>query len=150
IEAGIPRMGRELDDSVIPYEAGLVEQTVSFTKGCYTGQELVARLDARGANVPRRLRGVLLLPGPPDLLPTVGDTIRFGGKQVGRLTSVAWSPRRGAGVALAYVGRAVAPPAEAVLELGTGSGDATGVGGGAGPGELTVEVLALPFAAASS
>ena len=60
VEAGFPRHGRELDDRTIPAEAGLVEACVSFTKGCYTGQELVARIDSRGSNVPRRLRGVLL------------------------------------------------------------------------------------------
>ena len=63
IEAGVPAMGRELTEKTIPQEAGsLVEHTVSFTKGCYTGQELVARLEARGANVARRLRGVVLDP----------------------------------------------------------------------------------------
>ena len=52
VEAGIPAMGRELDERTIAAEAGLVERTVSFTKGCYTGQELVARLDSRGAGWP--------------------------------------------------------------------------------------------------
>ncbi len=60
IEAGIPAMGRELDGRTIAAEAGLVERTVSFTKGCYTGQELVARLDARGNRVARRLCGIVL------------------------------------------------------------------------------------------
>ena len=59
IVSGIPAMGSELTDKTIAAEAGLVERTVSFTKGCYTGQELVARLDARGSNVPRRLVGVI-------------------------------------------------------------------------------------------
>ena len=54
--AGIPRMGAELTDKTIPGETGLIERTVSFTKGCYTGQELVARIDSRGGNVPRHLR----------------------------------------------------------------------------------------------
>ena len=69
VEAGFPRHGSELDERTIPAEAGLVEATVSFTKGCYTGQELVARIDSRGSNVPRRLRGFILSgparPGPP-------------------------------------------------------------------------------------
>ena len=52
-------MGTELTGKTIAAEAGLVERTVSFTKGCYTGQELVARLDARGSNVARRLVGVV-------------------------------------------------------------------------------------------
>ncbi len=59
VEAGIPKMGAELDSRTIAAEAGLVERTVSFTKGCYTGQELVARLDARGSRVARRLVGVV-------------------------------------------------------------------------------------------
>ena len=57
IEAGLPRMGAELTDKTIPAEAGVVEASVSFSKGCYTGQELVARIDSRGGRVPRRLRG---------------------------------------------------------------------------------------------
>ena len=60
IEAGFPKHGAELDERTIPAEAGLVEAAVSFTKGCYTGQELVARIDSRGSNVPRHLRGLLL------------------------------------------------------------------------------------------
>ncbi len=56
---GHPAMGSELTDKTIAAEAGLVDRSVSFTKGCYTGQELVARLDARGNNVPRRLVGVV-------------------------------------------------------------------------------------------
>lgn len=102
IEAGIPRMGAELTESTIPAETGIVEHTVSFTKGCYTGQELVARIDSRGSNVPRHLRG-LLLDGPA----TVGDALLSGDRQVGSLTSVAESPALG-WVALGYLGRAVA------------------------------------------
>ena len=64
IVSGIPAMGSELTDKTIAAEAGLVERTVSFTKGCYTGQELVARLDSRGNNVPRRLVGVVGGPDP--------------------------------------------------------------------------------------
>ena len=64
IASGIPAMGSELTDKTIAAEAGLVERSVSFTKGCYTGQELVARLDSRGNNVPRRLVGVVGGPMP--------------------------------------------------------------------------------------
>ena len=59
IVSGIPAMGTELTSKTIAAEAGLVERTVSFTKGCYTGQELVARLDSRGSNVARRLVGLV-------------------------------------------------------------------------------------------
>jgi len=112
IEAGIPVMGRELDETTIPAEAGVVDMSVSFTKGCYTGQELVARIDSRGGNVPRRLRGVVLA---TNVLPPPGATVRYADKDVGRLTSVGESLERGTPVALAYVGRAVEPPAEVMI-----------------------------------
>jgi folate-binding protein YgfZ len=119
IEAGIPVMGRELDESTIPAEAGVVDMSVSFTKGCYTGQELVARIDSRGGNVPRRLRGVVLGEPAP-----VGAVIQADGKEVGRLTSVAFSPGLAATVALAYVRRGVEPPADVVVEWDGGSSPA--------------------------
>lgn len=120
IEAGIPVMGRELDEGTIPAEAGVVDMSVSFTKGCYTGQELVARIDSRGGNVPRRLRGLVLGEGPAP----VGAKVQADGKEVGRLTSVAFSPGLDATVALAYVRRAVEPPAEVVVEWDGGSSPA--------------------------
>jgi tRNA-modifying protein YgfZ len=105
IEAGWPRMGAELTDRTIPAETGLVEQTVSFTKGCFTGQELVARIDSRGGNVPRHLRGIRLDgPGAP-----AGAEVVVAGKVAGTLTSVADD------VALAYIGRDVDPPADATV-----------------------------------
>jgi folate-binding protein YgfZ len=120
IEAGIPVMGSELDEGTIPAEAGVVDMSVSFTKGCYTGQELVARIDSRGGNVPRRLRGLVLAEGPAP----VGATVQADGKDVGKLTSVAYSPGLDATVALAYVRRAVEPPAEVVVEWDGGSSPA--------------------------
>ena len=121
IEAGIPVMGRELDEGTIPAEAGVVEQTVSFTKGCYTGQELVARIDSRGGNVPRRLRGVVVA---TNVLPPPGARVQVGDKDVGRLTSVGESLDRRAPVALAYVGRAVQPPADVTVAWDGGSAPA--------------------------
>jgi folate-binding protein YgfZ len=112
IEAGFPRMGAELTESTIPAETGLVAVAVSFTKGCYTGQELVARIDSRGNNVPRHLRG-LLLSGPAE----AGASIAVDGKQVGTLTSVARSPALG-WVALAYVSRSVSPGDVVVVDGG--------------------------------
>ncbi|HEX4219385.1 MAG TPA: glycine cleavage T C-terminal barrel domain-containing protein [Acidimicrobiales bacterium] len=111
IEAGVPMMGREVTENTIPAEAGLVEHSVSFTKGCFTGQELVARLDARGTKVARRLCGVVV--DDPERLPPVGATVHTtdGEHQVGQLTSVAWSPGLGSTVALATLQRRVAPPA---------------------------------------
>ena len=120
IEAGIPVMGSELDEGTIPAEAGVVDMSVSFTKGCYTGQELVARIDSRGGNVPRRLRGLVLAAGPAP----VGATVHADGKDVGKLTSVAFSPGLDATVALAYVRRAVEPPAEVLVEWDGGSSPA--------------------------
>jgi len=121
IEAGIPVMGAELDEGTIPAEAGVVDRSVSFTKGCYTGQELVARIDSRGGNVPRHLRGVVF---PAGTTPPAGATMSVDGKESGRLTSVAFSPRIGAPVALAYVRRAVEVPAEVTVEWEGGSAPA--------------------------
>ena len=92
IEAGTPRFGRELDDRVLPAETGLVERAVSFTKGCYPGQEPIARQHHRG-KVNRRLR-VLDLDGGPAEPET---PVSYAGKDVGRITSSV------PGLALAYV-----------------------------------------------
>ena len=119
IEAGVPSMGRELTEKTIPQEAGaLVEHAVSFTKGCYTGQELVARLDARGGNVARRLRGIVAEQGGDLGSDSVLVPLLSGDRELGRLTSVAWSPGFSAPVALAYVRRDVVPPAEATVTPG--------------------------------
>jgi folate-binding protein YgfZ len=121
IEAGIPAMGVELTERTIPAETGIVERTVSFTKGCFTGQELVARIDSRGGHVPRHLRAVVL----PEARPPAGAAVLVEGKQVGVLTSVAAVPGGGA-VALAYISRHVVPPASAAAEWeGGGRGAAS-------------------------
>ncbi len=119
IEAGIPELGRELGDRTIPQEVGgLVEHAVSFSKGCYTGQELVARIDARGSNTPRRLRGVVIDAGAKGQAPVAGDGLIVQDATVGELTSVAFSPGHGAFVALAYVKRATEVPSEARTSSG--------------------------------
>jgi tRNA-modifying protein YgfZ len=114
VEAGIPAMGSELDGRTIAAEAGLVERTVSFTKGCYTGQELVARLDARGSRVARRLCGIIpdggtdMVPGDladAELHPEMGSA---GPATAGSVTSVAWSPGLGGVIGIGYVHRSVA------------------------------------------
>jgi tRNA-modifying protein YgfZ len=107
IERGRPRYGIDLDDSVIPQEAGLNERAVSFQKGCYVGQETVARLFYRG-KPNRQLRGLRL--GDPA---SVGSEIVFADRVVGRLSSVAVSPRFGE-IGLALV-RREAPPGSEVL-----------------------------------
>jgi folate-binding protein YgfZ len=98
VESGRPRYGVELDDSVIPQEAGLNDRAVSFTKGCYVGQETVARLYYRG-KPNRRLRGVKLsAPVPP------GAELRLGERAVGTLGSSVVSPVHGP-IGLALVRR---------------------------------------------
>jgi aminomethyltransferase len=108
IEAGAPRWGREIDDRILPAEAGLDETHVSFTKGCYPGQEPVARLHYRG-HPNRRLRILELADVPAGDAELVHD-----GKPVGRVTSAARRPD-GSVVALAYV--RVEVPEDARLEL---------------------------------
>ena len=113
IRAGWPVMGRELTERTIPAEiAGLVESSVSFTKGCYTGQELVARIDSRGGNVPRPVR-LLEIQGE-GVSPGAGITV--DGKAVGEVTSAAADPASGVTVALGPVHRRVEPPAEAEVD----------------------------------
>ena len=110
IEAGLPRMGAELTDATIPAEAGVVPSSVSFTKGCYTGQELVARIDSRGGNVPRRIVGARLAS-----VVDRGTTVTVTGRDVGTVTSVAAHPHGGA-VALVLLRRDVEVPADAVTD----------------------------------
>ncbi len=117
IEAGVPRMGAELTGKTIPAETGLVDRTVSFTKGCYTGQELVARIDSRGGHVPRHLRRVGLDQPAP-----VGASVSVGDKVAGSLTSVSTFPS-GRAVALAYLSRDVSPPTAVVVTWDGGRTD---------------------------
>jgi tRNA-modifying protein YgfZ len=123
VEHGRPRYGMDLDDTVIPQEAGLNDRAVSFTKGCYVGQETVARLHYKG-KPNRRLRG-LRLSGPA----TRDDALRLGDREVGRLGTVAVSPRLGP-IALALVRREAEPGATLA----------------AGEGGISAEVVELPFA----
>jgi len=123
VERGRPRYGIDLDDTVIPQEAGLNERAVSFTKGCYVGQETVARLHYRG-KPNRHLRG-LRLAGPAERK----ADIRLGDRAVGHVGSTAESPRFGH-IALALV-RREAPPGSAVT---------------VGPDAVSAEIVELPFA----
>jgi folate-binding protein YgfZ len=110
IAAGVPVMGAELDERTIPAESGLVDRAVSFTKGCYTGQELVARIDSRG-HVNRHLRRLRV---DGDVCPPAGALLghpSLPGKDAGVITSAAWSESRSGAVALAYLRREVEPPA---------------------------------------
>jgi folate-binding protein YgfZ len=121
VERGRPRYGHDLDDTTIPQEAGLNARAVSFTKGCYVGQETVARLFYRG-KPNRHLRGLRLSEPAP-----VGTELSLGERVVGRLTSSVVSPAEGP-IALALV-RREAPVGETV-----------DVAGG-----TTAEVVELPF-----
>ena len=110
IRCGFPRMGVDIDDRTIPAEAEIVDFTVSFTKGCFTGQELVARMDSRGSSAPRYLR-LLILQDRVELAggePIVGAD----GSEVGTVTSAAGDAMAGATVALGYIKRSVDMPAE--------------------------------------
>jgi folate-binding protein YgfZ len=148
VEAGIPVMGAELDERTIAAEADLLDRAVSFTKGCYTGQELVARLDARGNRVARHLRGLVVLglasgeTGEAAVAEVVapGTEILSEGKVVGAVTSSAWSPRFNCPVALAYVHRTVDPSSAVQLRLG-----APEAPDGDGISFVDAEVRALPL-----
>ena len=110
ISCGVPALGRELTADTIPAEAGqwLIDASVSFTKGCYTGQELVARIDSRGGRVPKPIRAVVV-----EGAAAVGDEVVVGGAVVGHLTSVIATEDGTGTVALAAIARAVEPPARA-------------------------------------
>ncbi|HYP55210.1 MAG TPA: hypothetical protein VEQ41_02760 [Solirubrobacterales bacterium] len=105
VEAGRPRHGVEMTSETMPAEAGIVERAVSFEKGCYIGQEPVARLHYKG-RPNRRLRGLRL-----SALAELGATLRLADKEVGRLGGVALSPAHGP-IALAIVRREAEPGAE--------------------------------------
>ncbi len=122
IEAGRPRFGAEMDTGTMPAEAGIVERAVSFTKGCYIGQETVARLHYKG-RPNRHLRGLeLSAPARP------GDSLRLGEKEVGTLGSTAVSPALGP-IGLGILRREAEPGATLAV----------------GEDGVTAEVAALPF-----
>ena len=121
VEHGRPRYGVDLDDSVIPQEAGLNERAVSFTKGCYVGQETVARLHYRG-KPNRHLRGLRLSEPVAS-----GAPLRLGEREVGRVGSSVVSPAHG-------------PIALAIMRREAGPGDTVSAGDGA-----TAAVVELPF-----
>lgn len=110
IRSGWPLHGAEITETVIPAEIGpwLITAAVSFTKGCYVGQELTARIDSRGGNVPRHLRSFELPAGRPA---SPGDDIVVVGDEaagpVGTVTSAIVDPRTGTTVALGFVKRSV-------------------------------------------
>jgi folate-binding protein YgfZ len=141
VERGRPRYGLDLDETVIPQEAGLNARAVSFTKGCYVGQETVARLHYRG-KPNRHLRGLQLsAPAAP------GDPIRSGEREVGHLGSVVFSPQFGP-IALALVRREVAVGDTVSIGAATttGADTTTGAATTTGADTTTGRVVELPFA----
>jgi len=128
IEAGLPIGGVETGEKSLAQELDRIPQTISFKKGCYLGQETVARLDALG-HVNKKLVGLRFAAGEPLAFPPPGTELKAGEATVGAITSAAWSPRFAAPVALAYVKTASARPG---TRLASAAGDA--------------EVVALPMA----
>lgn len=100
IEAGVPRFGVELTEKIIPLEAEL-DHTIAYDKGCYLGQEIIARLDTLGTPA-KRLRTLVFEGGAA---PAEGADVECEGRNAGFVASSAWSPRLGAPIALAYVKR---------------------------------------------
>lgn len=115
IEDGRPWYGPDVTEDNLLHETGLVKEMHSPTKGCYVGQEVIARLEARGGNVNKLLRG-LRLSAPC----AAGEPIRAAGKEVGRVTSAGVSPALGA-IAMGYVHRSAAEPGTQV-EVGPATG----------------------------
>jgi tRNA-modifying protein YgfZ len=102
IERGIPEWGHELNENVIPNEAGLDQRAVSYTKGCYVGQEVISRLKSLG-HINRKLCGVQLIEG--SVLASGQKLINDSAQQTGFVTSAARSEQLGAWIGLAYVKR---------------------------------------------
>lgn len=131
IEAGIPRFGVDMDETNLPPEAGMDRDAISYSKGCYTGQETIARIRTYG-QVTKALRG-LALPADLTALPVRGDQIIREGREVGKITSAIHSPAFGKNIALGYVRKECNAP-ETELRVKTAAG-----------AEFPVTVVELPF-----
>ncbi len=128
VELGVPRFGRDFGSDHFPQETGLGEQAVSYTKGCYLGQEVIARIHYRG-QVNRLLRGVRPASGTRAEALADGTELRLEGRALGALSSAVESPALAGAIALAIVHRRGAEPGTRVEVAGAGEG----------------EVVALPF-----
>ena len=104
IEGGVPLFHRDMDEETIPLEAGIESRAISFTKGCYVGQEVIVRVLHRGhGRVVRKLVG-LRLDSTGDRVPLRGARLLSGDREIGSITSAAVSPQLGV-IALGYVHR---------------------------------------------
>ena len=133
IEAGIPRFGVDMDETNLAPEAGLEASAISYSKGCYIGQEVIARIRTYG-QVAKALRG-LWLPADLPALPAKGDKLVLDGKEVGYITSATASPRWRQNIALGYVRKECNKPGTHLLLRTQGV-------------EVPVTVSLLPFAPA--
>ena len=117
VEAGIPEFGVDMDTDTIPLEAGIEARAISFTKGCYVGQEVIVRVLHRGqGRVARRLVGLTIGEGGDDPpVPAPGAVLRADGRDVGRVTSAVVSPALARTIALGYVQRDFVEPGTRLL-----------------------------------
>jgi folate-binding protein YgfZ len=116
IEGGVPRFHKDMDEETIPLEAGIESRAISLTKGCYVGQEVIIRVLHRGhGRVARKLVG-LSIDGPS--APPEGAVIQAAGRDVGHVTSSAWSPALNQPIALAYLHRDFVEPGTTVTVEG--------------------------------
>jgi folate-binding protein YgfZ len=126
VESGVPLFGRDMDEDTIPLEAGIEARAISFSKGCYVGQEVIIRVLHRGhGRVARKLVGLTLDSEP---VPEAGAIIRSGNREIGRVTSSTASPALKRPIALAYVQRDFIEPGTTVTV-----------------GDQNATVTALPF-----
>lgn len=114
-------MGVDVDSDTMPHETGLVPDAVDFAKGCFLGQELVARVDSRGGNAPRRLMGVIVT---TNVIPPAGAEIVMEDRVVGKLTSPAESLTLRSPVGLSLLHRSVEPGDALVIRFEGGEASA--------------------------
>jgi folate-binding protein YgfZ len=108
VEAGVPLFGRDMDEETIPLEAGIESRAISFTKGCYVGQEVIIRVLHRGhGRVARKLVGLLV---DGDGIPQRDALVRSGDREIGTLTSAVMSPALKRPIALGYLHRDFVEP----------------------------------------
>jgi folate-binding protein YgfZ len=122
VEAGVPRFGVDMDETNLLQETGIEARAVSYTKGCYIGQEVLNRVHTMG-HVNRNLVGLELAEDLKEL-PAKGDKLMFEGKEVGTVTSTVRSARRKRNLGLAYVRREVRQPGS-ILSVRSSSGETT-------------------------